>query len=218
MIKKNPIDRITCLTNEKPEKIYEQPIKTKPFVELSNSGLVEKTLKSYEVLGRSSIKTTKRHSQPIDIDKFIKDKTREREIPRNLKVRILIDSQIKAYMQYCSMNQKLADPQKFLELLHRIEGVKITETEFFISPKSRIQHGRKFNVAVTKNLKMIYEVHDYKTDDNQINWIMRLYDDDKEKKSRSYLNISGSFNRNVYEKGITHIPCGENGKKFVMGK
>ena len=37
------------------------------------------------------------------------------------------------------------------------EGVKITETEFFTSPKSRIQHGRKFNVDVTKNLKMIYE-------------------------------------------------------------
>lgn len=218
MIKKPSILRITCLTNEKPEKIYEQPFQTKNSTENRDSELLEKTIAGYGVLGRSSVKTRKRRSQHIDIDKFIHDKTREREIPHNLKVRILIDSQIKAYMQYCSMNKKLADPQKFLELLHRIKGVKITETDFFTSPKSRIQHGRKFNVDVTKNLKMIYEVHDYKTDDNQINWIMRLYDDDKEKKSRSYLNISGSFNRNVYEKGITHIPCGENGKRFVMEK
>lgn len=216
MIRKSPLVRITCFANDKQEKVQQTPPTAKSFFQEGNSSLVEKAIEGYGVLGRSSVKSTRRRSQPIDIDKFIHDKSREKEIPRNLKVRILVDSQIKAYMQYCSMNQKLADPQKFLELLQSIKDVKITETEFFTSPKSRIQHGRKFNVDVTKNLKMIYEVHDYRTDDNQINWIMRLYDDDKEKKSRSYLNISGSFNRNVYEKGITHIPCGENGRRFVM--
>ena len=216
MIEKGPLVRITCLANQKPEKNSEQPFQIKLIEDGKGSALVEKSLEGYEVLGRSSVKHKKRRSQPIDIGKVIHDKNRERAIPRNLKVRVLVNSQIKAYMQYCRINEKLPDPQKLLEFLHNIEGVKITEEDFYTSPKARIQHGRKFNVDVTKNLKMIYEVHDYKTDDNQINWIMRLYDDDKEKKSRSYLNISGSFNRNVYEKGITHIPCGENGKRFVM--
>ena len=218
MIKKGPLVRITCLVNQKKEQLYQQPFHTKTIEEDNRSGLIEKSLEGYGVLGRSSVKNKKQRSQPIDIDKFIHDKSREKEIPRNLKVRILVDSQIKAYMQYCQTNGILPDPQKVLALLQSINGVKITEQEFVTSPKKKIQHGRKFNVDVTKNLKMIYEVHDYRTDDNQINWIMRLYDDDKEKKSRSYLNISGSFNRNVYEKGITHIPCGENGRRFVMGK
>ena len=216
MPKKVPIVRITCMANKDEVALFNN--NKLIDVKNGNSELIEKSLDAYGILGRSSIKTTKRRAQPIDIDKVIHDKTKERAIPRNLKARILVDSHIKAYMQYCRINEILPNPQKFLELLHNIDGAKITEEQFYTSPKSRIQHGRKFSIDITKNLKMIYEVHDFKTDDNQINWIMRLYDDDKEQKSRSYLNISGSFNRNVYEKGITHIPCGENGKRFVMGK
>ena len=218
MIKKTPIVKITCLASKQPEKNNEQSSQVKNFDENRNSELVEKSIKAYGVLGRSLVKTTKRRSQPIDINKVIHDKTRERAIPHNLKIRVLVDSRIKAYMQYCSINEKLPDPQKILELLQEIKDVKITEDKFLTSPKSRIQYGRKFNVKVNKNLKMIFEVHDYKQDNGQVNWIMRLYDDDKDKKSRSYLSLAGSFNRNVYEKGITHIPCGENGKRFVLGK
>ena len=32
-----------------------------------------------------------------------------------------------------------------------------------------------------KNLKMIFEVHDYKENDGQVYWCMRFYDDDKNK-------------------------------------
>ena len=218
MIKKSPLVRITCLVNEKPEKIYEQPFQMRNLSENGNSELLEKTIEGCGVLGRSSVKPRKRRSQPIDIDKFIHDKTRERAIPYNLKTKILINSGINAYMKYCKINGILPDPQKVLTLLYSIKGVKIMEEEFVNLPKRRIQHGRKFNVVVNKNLKMIFEVHDYKDDDGQVYWRMRLYDDDKNKNSSSYLNQSGSFNRNVYKDENTHISCGENGRRFVMGK
>ena len=218
MFKKVPLVKITCMANEKPEKLYEQPFQKINSLENDNSELVEKSLEAYGVLGRSSVKKTKRRSRSIDIDKFIHDKTREKEIPYKLKNKILVESHLKAYMQNCNRSKKLPDPQKALELLRGIEGAKITEEKFFTSQKSRIQHGRKFNIIVNKNLKLIFEVHDYKDDDGQVYWRMRLYDDDKNKKSRSYLTPAGSFNRNVYEDERTHIFCGENGRRFVLGK
>ena len=218
MIKKGPLVRITCLVNQKKEQLYQQPFQTKTIEEDNRSGLIEKSLEGYGVFGISSVKNKKRRSQPVDIDKFIHDKTRERAIPYSLKTKVLIDSGINAYMKYCQTNGILPDPQKVLDLLQSIDGVKITEQEFVTSSKKKIQHGRKFNVVVNKNLKMIFEVHDYKENDGQVYWCMRFYDDDKNKDSTAYLNTSGSFNRNVYKDENTHISCGENGKRFVMGK
>ena len=73
-----------------------------------NGGLIEKTLEGYGVLGRSSVGKPKRRSQPIDIDKFIHDKTREKEIPYKLKNKILVESHLKAYMQNCNRSKKLS--------------------------------------------------------------------------------------------------------------
>ena len=218
MIKRMPIVRITCLANDKQENFRQSPLQTNNLVENADNDLLEKTLEGYGLLGRASIKTKKRRSLPININKFIHTKTLKREIPYKLKVKILVESHLKSYMQNCNKNKKLHDPEKVLELLSRIEGAKITEEKFVTSPNSKIQHGRKFNIIVNKNLKLIFEVHDFREKDGKINWIMRLYDDDKNKNSRSYLSPAGSFNRNVYAEERTHIICGENGKKFVMMK
>ena len=218
MIKRMPIVRITCLANDKQENFRQSPLQTNNFVKNSDSHLIEKTLDGYGLLGRTSVKTKKRRSRKIDINKVIHKKALEREIPYKLKVKILVESHLKPYMQFCSRNKKLHDPQKILKLLSGIEGAKITEEKFVTSPNSKIQHGRKFNIIVNKNLKLIFEVHDFREDDGKINWIMRLYDDDKNKNSRSYLTPAGSFNRNVYAEEHTHIFCGENGRKFVMMK
>lgn len=218
MIRKTPFLRITCLANDKQEKAQQSPLQTKGSVENQNEELLEKSLEGYGVWGRSSVKTKKRRSQPIDINKVIHNKTLKREIPYKLKVKILVESHLKSYMQNCNKNKKLHDPQKVFELLSRIEGAKITEEKFVTSPNSKIQHGRKFNIIVNKNLKLIFEVHDFRENDGKINWIMRLYDDDKNKNSRSYLSPAGSFNRNVYAEEHTHIFCGESGRKFVMMK
>ena len=218
LIKRTPIVRITCLANDKQENVQQVPLQTKSFVENADSELLEKTLDGYDLLGRASIKTKKRRSRQIDINKVIHKKALEREIPYKLKVKILVESHLKPYMQFCSRNKKLHDPQKILKLLSGIEGAKIIEEKFLISSNSRIQKGRKFNIIVNKNLKLIFEVHDFREDDGKINWILRLYDDDKDKNSRSYLTPAGSFNRNVYAEERTHIICGENGKRFVMMK
>lgn len=216
MIKRTPIVRITCLTNNEQEKVQQSQFQKNNLVENRNRELIEKTLEGYSFLGRASVRNKKRRSIPIDVNKVIHKKTLKREIPYKLKVKILVESHLKPYMQHCSKSKKLPEPQKILKLLSGIEGAKITEEKFLISSKSRIQHGRKFNIIVNKNLKLIFEVHDFREDDGAINWVMRLYDDDKNKNSRSYLTPAGSFNRNVYEEERTHIICGENGKRFVM--
>ena len=118
-------------------------------------------------------------------------------------------------------NSEYVDPETILERLKKATCVtSLTEKPFVIGNSKQITAGRKFNFVFQfnkgKKYDMIFEVHDF-VKDGKKTWVMRIYDNDKIKDSRSYLTRIGNFIENAYLGNFTHIPCGPNGEKFVLG-
>ena len=118
-------------------------------------------------------------------------------------------------------NSDYMDPETILKKLEKASCVSsLTEKPFIIGKNKHITSGRKFNFVLQvkkgKKYNMVFEVHDYIKGEKK-NWVMRIYDNDKIKDSRSYLTRIGTFVQNAYNDGFTHIPCGSLGERFVLG-
>lgn len=118
-------------------------------------------------------------------------------------------------------NSDYVDPETILARLKKANCVtSLTEKPFVTRHGKQITAGRKFNFALQfnkgKKYDMIFEVHDF-IKDGKRTWVMRIYDNDKIKNSRSYLTRIGNFIENAYLGNFTHIPCGSYGEKFVLG-